>query len=144
MPYTKEDYQQIIEIFFQHLEQKDITSWMKLWAEEGLTRFPYAHQMFDRELRGKKAIEAYWSGSPELFERIHFPIEQMLIDPEQQMAVVLFASQHTLKDQQGVYEDRQVGILKFDAHLKITSYEEFFDPITLGQTFGMLRVEYLD
>lgn len=135
-------YQTTIEQFYQYLAQKNIATWMTLWASEASTHFPYANDLLPSELPDRAAIKEFWSGAPDLYEQLSFQVEAIF--EKEQEAVVFFSCKNLIKDSQTYYQDQQVGRFTFDEAGNITAYQEYFDSLNLGKTFGMIAVQNLE
>ncbi|MUN35645.1 nuclear transport factor 2 family protein [Actinomadura litoris] len=45
-----------VRTFLRLLEEKDIDSWIELWAEDAEHYYPFGTEMFPRHLHGRQAI----------------------------------------------------------------------------------------
>lgn len=136
------DLQKRVKTFYALLEQKDLTNWKKLWTNNATNSFPYANDLIEKELIGIQSIIDFWSGSPDLYARLKFDVLECF--EKENCVVVFFTSKNLLKDEDTFYEDKQIGVFEFDQDGLILSYEEYFDPLNLGQTFEMIQVTQID
>lgn len=138
---NKERNIQSVKNFLRFLEEKDINKWIDLWAEDGVNYYPYHSDMFPEKMVGKKEVYNNWKNVPGMFDSLSFPIHELYSDETGNIITIRFDSHNIMKDQKGRYDNTYVCIFKFDERGKIKQYYEYFNPITTGVTYGMLRVE---
>lgn len=139
----KEHYIQVVKDFQRLLEEKNLSAWMDLWADDVINYYPYGSGIFPEKIVGKQGVYETWKGVFELFESLSFPLHDIYVDVTKQTAIMRFDSHNIMKGGTRRYDNTFVCILIFNEEGKIKEYYEYFNPITLGVTFGLLRVERL-
>src|SRR5579883_2220701 len=139
----KEQYIQVVKDFQRLLEEKNLSAWMNLWADDAINHYPYGSGIFPEKIVGKQGIYENWKGVFELFESLSFPLHDIYVDMTKQAAIMRFDSHNIMKGGTRRYDNTFVCILIFNEEGKIKEYYEFFNPITLGVTFGLLSIERL-
>jgi ketosteroid isomerase-like protein len=129
-----------VRSFLRLLEDKDIDSWIELWADDAEQFYPFGTEMFPRRLAGKAAIHDRWKNAPGLFETLSFPIQELWTDRD--AVIVRFESDSVLRSGRK-YRNTFVSVFKFDDTGKIREYREYFDPIIAGVDFRLAEVTYL-
>ncbi|WP_242882238.1 nuclear transport factor 2 family protein [Actinomadura litoris] len=132
-----------VRTFLRLLEEKDIDSWIELWAEDAEHYYPFGTEMFPPHLHGKQAIYDNWRTVPDLFDSLRFPIHDIWADRDSDTLIARFDSDNVMKGGDRKYQNTYVCIFKFDAHGKICEYWEYFDPIVTGLTYRLAEVRYL-
>ena len=139
----KEHYTQVVKDFLRLLEEKNISALIDPWADDGINYYPYSSGMSPEKMVGKQAIYETWKGIPELFENLIFPIQDIYTDATKQTAIVRCDAHNIMKGSTGRYDNTYVCIFVFNDEGKIKEYYEYFNPITTGVTYGLLRVEFM-
>lgn len=127
--------------FLRLLEEKDVGSWIELWADNADHYYPYGTGMFPGYLSGKGAIYDRWKNTPDMFERFRFPVREIWADGD--TVVARFDADCVLKGSGKRYLNTYVCIFKFDSKGRIREYWEYFDPILAGVGFGLAEITYL-
>jgi uncharacterized protein len=138
----REQYEQTIRDFLRLLEEKDVESWIDLWAEDGVNHYPYHSGLFPAEMVGKQAVYDNWKDVPGLFDSLSFPIHGIWVDELRRTAIVRFDSHNVMKGGEKRYDNTYVCIFTFDEDGKIVEYWEYFNPITTGVTYGLIDVHH--
>lgn len=141
--YQKEYYIQVAKDFLRLLEEKNIPALIDLWADDGINYYPYSSGMSPEKVVGKHAIYETWKGVPEGFERLSFSIQDIYVDVTNQSAIVRCEAHNILKGRAERYDNTYICIFVFNDEGKIKEYYEYFNPITTGVTYGLLRVEFV-
>ncbi len=139
----KEYYIQVVKDFLRLLEEKNIPALIDLWADDGINYYPYSSGMSPEKVVGKQAIYEAWKGVPEGFEKLSFAIQDIYTDVTKQTAIVRCDAHNIMKGGRGRYDNTYVCIFVFNDKGKIKEYYEYFNPITTGVTYGLLRVEFV-
>ncbi len=92
-------------------------------------------------MMGKQEIYNCWKDVPGVFDSLRFPILEMYADETGNIVTIRFDSHNIVKDRKDRYDNTYVCIFKFNDQGKIKEYFEYFNPITAGITWGMLKVE---
>jgi ketosteroid isomerase-like protein len=129
-----------VRSFLRLLEEKDVDSWIELWADDAQQFYPFGAEMFPRRLAGKTAIYDRWKTTPGLFDTLSFPIQELWADRD--AVIVRFESDSVLRSGRR-YRNTFVSIFKFDDAGKIREYWEYFDPIIAGVEFQLAEITYL-
>jgi len=137
---TAERNVQTVHTFLQLLEDRDLDSWMELWADDADHYYPFGTTMFPRHLVGKAAIYDRWRGMPAMFRVLSFPVQEVW--SQGNTVIAKFESKCVLKRESRPYLNNYIGIFKFDERGKIAEYWEYFDPIVAGTEFGLAAVAY--
>jgi ketosteroid isomerase-like protein len=128
--------------FFRCLEEKDMDSWIDLFADDADHYYPFGTEMFPPHLKGKKAIAAQWKGVPDMFDSLRFPIHEVWTDRDSDTVIVRLDGDNVMTGGEGTYRNNYVCVFKFDEEGKIREYREYFDPIIAAATFGLAEVRY--
>lgn len=132
-----------VRSFLRLLEQKDVDSWIELWAGDADHYYPYGRGMFPRHLVGKAAIYDRWRDTPGMFETLSFPLRETWTDGD--TVIARFDSDNVMAGANGRrYRNTYICVFKFDRLGKIREYWEYFDPIIAGVDYGLAEVTYLD
>ena len=123
--------------FFHFLEKKDIDSWIELWTEDGVDIKPYASGMFPEKLQGKQTIYDSWKRITEVFDRVRFPIHEMIVDEERRTVAVRLDGEGHMKNG-NLYENTYIFLFHYDHNMKILNCYEYFNPYIAGENFGTL------
>lgn len=138
-----EQYAQVVKDFLRLLEEKNISALIDLWADDGINYYPYSSGMSPEKVVGKQAISETWKGVPEGFEQLSFLIQDIYVDVTKQAAIVRCDTHNIMKGGRGHYDNTYICIFVFNDEGKIKEYYEYFNPITTGVTYGLLRVEFV-
>jgi len=139
----KAQYIQVVKDFLRLLEEKNISAWMNLWADDGINYYPYGSGMFPEKMVGKQEVYENWKGVPQLYESLSFTLHDIYVDVTKQTAIVRFDCHNIMKGGKIRYDNTLVCIFIFNQEGKIKEYYEYFNPINTGIAFGLLRVERL-
>ncbi|MCX0241887.1 nuclear transport factor 2 family protein [Streptomyces drozdowiczii] len=139
---TEDRNVETVRTFLRLLEDKDIESWMRLWAEDADHHYPFGTAMFPAHLKGKEAIYDNWKGVPELFDTLSFPLREVWTDGPRNTVVARFDSDNVMKGGTGRYQNTYICVFTFDAEGRIREYREYFDPIVTALTYGLADVSY--
>ena len=132
-----------VRAFFRLLEEKDVDSWIELWAEDADHYYPFGAEMFPPHLRGKQAIYDNWKGVPGLFDSLRFPIHEVWVDRDSDTVIARLDSDNVMTGGDRKYQNTYICVFKFDDQGKICEYREYFDPIVTGLTYRLAEVRYL-
>lgn len=130
-----------VRTYLRLLEEKDIDSWIELWAEDADHYYPFGTRMFPRHLVGRAAIYDRWKDTPGLFDSLRFPIRETWTDGD--TVIARFDSDNVMKGGERRYQNTYVCIFKFTPDGRIREYWEYFDPIIAGVDYGLAEVRYL-
>jgi ketosteroid isomerase-like protein len=131
-----------VRTFLRLLEEKDIDSWIKLWADDADHYYPFGTRMFPGHLVGTSAIYDRWKGLPAVFDSLSFPVRETWADGD--TVIARFDGDCVLTNGGGHYQNTYVSIFNFDGEGRIREYWEYFDPILAGVNFGLAEVRYLE
>jgi len=123
--------------FFRLLEERDMSNWIDLWAEDGIIRLPYATGMFPEEIVGKKAIYDDWKGITDVFDSVSFPIHEIIVDEENRTVVVRVDGNGLMKNG-NMYQNNYLFLVHYDLNIKIKECYDYFNPYISGKAFGKL------
>jgi ketosteroid isomerase-like protein len=132
-----------VSTYLRLLEEKDIDTWIELWADDAHHYYPFGTEMFPRHLVGKAAIYDNWKGVPELFDSLSFTIHEIWADRFSDTVIARFDSDNVMRGGGRRYQNTYVCVFKFDGEGRIREYREYFDPIVTGTTYGLAEVRYL-
>ena len=116
--------------FFAALEASDIPRFLKIWADDGVQEMPYAPPGFPNRLDGKAAIEKQYGPLPAAYDGMTFPLESLRATDDPNVVIAEFRGSIGLKSG-GRYDNRYVGVFKFNDEGKLIHYSEYFDPFVL-------------
>jgi hypothetical protein len=120
--------------FFAALEAADIPRFLEVWAENGVQEMPYAPAGFPQRLDGRAAIERQYGPLPAAFESMRFPVQMIAATDDPRVVVAQFGGSIALKSG-GRYDNRYVGVFRYNDEGKLAHYYEYFDPYTLLNGF---------
>jgi ketosteroid isomerase-like protein/fermentation-respiration switch protein FrsA (DUF1100 family) len=120
--------------FFCALEAMDIPRFLELWAEDAVQEMPYAPGSFPRRLTGKAAIAAQYGPLPAAFTGMKFMLRRVVATAEPGVVLAEWDGAIGLKAG-GRYDNRYVGLFRFNAAGKLAHFTEYFDPYTLIHGF---------
>jgi ketosteroid isomerase-like protein len=141
--YAERD-KQTVRDFLRFLQERRMDDWIGLWAEDGVNIYPYHSGLLPERLEGKKAIFEVWKGVPDLFDSMHFPIKEMWVDRESRTVIARAESHSIMRGGTGRYDNSYILVFKFDNQGKIKEYLEYFNPITTGVAYGLIKVEKVE
>ncbi|GLZ78100.1 hypothetical protein Afil01_29070 [Actinorhabdospora filicis] len=131
-----------VRTYLRLLEEKDIDSWIELWAEDADHYYPYGTEMFPPHMKGREAIYRAWKGVPDLFDSLRFPIHEIWTDAATGTVIARFDSDNVMKGGEGVYQNTYICVFKFDEDGLIREYREYFDPIVTAVAYGLADIAY--
>lgn len=117
--------------------------WIDLWAEDSVHIYPYNSELVSERIEGKKAIFEWWKGIPDAFDSMDFPIHELWVDQESRTAIARIECHNVMRGGKR-YDNLYIMVFKFDNQGKIKEYLEYFNPITVGVTYGWLKVEKIE
>ncbi|MEU4704624.1 nuclear transport factor 2 family protein [Nonomuraea dietziae] len=132
-----------VHAFFRLLEDKDIDSWIDLWADDADHYYPFGTEMFPPHLKGKQAIYDSWRGVPGMFDSLRFPIHEIWTDRESDTVIVRLDSDNVMRGGDRKYQNTYICIFTFDAEGEICEYREYFDPIVTALAYRLAEIRYL-
>ncbi len=127
-----------VRAFFKALENEDIAGLIGLFADDGVQRNPYNAGLFPAGARGREELMAYWSPVPGNFDRMRFPIDEVLATEDPSVVFVRYRGDITLKDGAGSYRNNYYSTFRFNPMGEIEEYVEVFDPVVAARGFGLL------
>lgn len=127
-----------VKIFNSLIENKDISGFIDLFAEDGIQYNYFQGNLMPSEISGKKSLTAFWTPIPARFSEMKFPIETIfpMLDPD--LVVVKFKGFAKLKDNKGDYNNEYLAIFRFNGEGKIKEYHEYSNPVVAAKSFNML------
>lgn len=120
--------------FFAALEAMDIPRFLEVWAEDGIQEMPYAPGAFPRRLVGKSALAGQYGPLPTAFTEMKFVLRRLVTTSEPGVVLAEWDGAIGLKAG-GRYDNRYVGIFRFNSDGKLAQFTEYFDPYTLIHGF---------
>ncbi len=94
--------------------------------------------MIPAEIRGKAALQKFWTPIPERFAEMYFPIENIypMLDPE--ISAVKYKGYTKLKDSGKNYNNEYFALFFFNEEGKIKEYHEYSNPVITAKSFDMV------
>lgn len=129
--------QETVKQFLHLLEQENIPAFLDLFAPEGSQINPYASGLFPDTIKGRAALEAFWTPVPGRFDGMRFPIEAIYPMEDPSLVLVKFKGIIQLKNNAGQYNNDYLGLFRFNDQGKIVEYHEYFNPVTVIRAFGL-------
>ena len=116
-----------VQTYFRLQQEKDLDSWITLWAEDGAQAIPYAPEGFPHLVEGRSRLEGIYRDL--LAGYATLSIRELRIDPLHDPTRVL-ARWHTHTDLVvgGTYDNDLIGLFEFDDLGAIRLLTEYFDP----------------
>ncbi len=130
---TKEAEEAVKE-FFTSLENMDIQSFIKVWADDGKQIMPLSPENFPKELNGKDTIYNQYKGLPENFHSMKFP-KKIFATHKPNLVIVNYRGLIPMKSG-GDYNNNYVGLFEIN-NGKVQQFTEYFDPFILADAFGI-------
>ncbi|MEX0316033.1 MAG: nuclear transport factor 2 family protein [Allomuricauda sp.] len=127
-----------VKKFFKALENEDVNSLVKLFAEDAEHINPYHSDLFPKGAVGKDGIRAYWTPVFPNFNGMKFPIEELYAMEDPNIVFVKYTGDIKLKNDAGVYSNDYYSAFKFNDAGEIIEYVEIFNPIVAARGFGLL------
>ncbi len=127
-----------VRTFFALLERGDIAALVELFADDGAQVNPYTGGVFPSGAKGKDALLAYWKPVPDNFDRMRFPISELVATEDPGKIFVRYHGELVLKAGAGTYDNVYFSTFSFDRDGMITEYVEVFDPVRAAKAFGRL------
>ena len=134
---TKQQNIETVKHFLALLEQENIPAFLDLFAPEGMQINPYASGLFPDTVKGRTALEAFWTPVPARFDGMQFPIEEIFPMEDPALVLVKFKGIIKLKDNAGTYNNHYFCLFKFNDQGKVLEYHEYFNPVTVIRAFGL-------
>ena len=125
--------------FLRLLEDKDIDSWIELWADDAFQFYPFGSAMFPPQLHGRNDVYARWKDLPDRFDRLGFPLRDAWADGD--TVIAQFDGDCVMTGGEP-YRNNYIALFRFTAAGAIREYWEYFDPIRAGVQFGLAEVTY--
>ena len=123
---------------FKFLEQRKLKEFSELFAENGKWVHPYNSGLFPAETVGMKEIFRGIQTAAANFDKIQFPIDEILpFEDPNKVAVKLTGNLH-LKNGTGTYQNDYLAIFIFNEQGKIAEWIEYYNPITAAKAFGLM------
>jgi ketosteroid isomerase-like protein len=120
--------------FFAALAAADIPRFLRVWAADGVQEMPYSPGAFPKRLEGRAAIEKQYGPLPTAYTGMRFPLRRLVATEEPGVVLAEYDGSIGLKSG-GRYDNRYVGVFKFNDEGKLAHYTEYFDPLTLINGF---------
>jgi uncharacterized protein len=116
-----------VHTYFRLQEEKDLDSWIRLWAEDGAQAIPYAPERFPHLVDGRARLEGIYRDLLAGYATLE--IRELRIDALHDPARVL-ARWHTHADlvDGGTYDNDLIGLFEFDDDGALRLLTEYFDP----------------
>jgi ketosteroid isomerase-like protein len=135
---TREKNVQTVKNFFRLIEQRKIKEISELYTENGKNIAPYHSGLFPGLFTGKKEIYNFWKAATEQFDKISFPIDEIMPFKDPNKILVKLTGKLRFKDNRGKYENDYLFIFIFDDEGKILEFYEYYNPITTARAFGLM------
>ncbi len=128
-----------IQLFMNHIKQRNIPAFLDLFAEDGVQFNYFQCGMLPAEIRGKAALKKFWTPIPDRFADMHFPIENIypMLDPS--ISAVKYRGYTTLKESGKHYDNEYFALFFFDGEGKIKEYHEYSNPVITAKSFNMVE-----
>lgn len=135
---AKEKNTETIKLFIDHIEQRNIPGFLDLFADDGVQFNYFQCGMIPAEIRGKAALQKFWTPIPERFADMHFPIETIypMLDPK--ISAVKYRGHTKLKESGKHYDNEYFALFFFNEDGKIKEYHEYSNPVITARSFDMV------
>lgn len=115
--------------FIEAFENRDVNKMKSYWAEDQtIYRIPYASGMMPHTYKGKEAFHEFSKEMPNMFENIELDIKEIILDENEKKVVARTEIKLHVKDE-GVYENAQIFILRFNEVGDLIEVSEYFNPV---------------
>ncbi|UCM88169.1 nuclear transport factor 2 family protein [Streptomyces marincola] len=116
--------------YFRLLQERDIESWIELWADDCTVVAPYADGRIPQLLSGRADVYAFYREEADGYARLSFPGTDIMPTQDPDRVVVHWYPRGELTDGTQ-YQNENIGIFEFDAYGRIRRFTEFFNPLGL-------------
>lgn len=135
---TRERNESTVRRFINLIEQRNIPAFLDLFADDGVQFNYFQSGMIPAEIRGKAALQKFWTPIPERFAEMYFPIENIyqMLDPG--ISAVKYKGFTKLKDSDKSYDNEYFALFFFNEDGKIKEYHEYSNPVIAAKSFDMV------
>ncbi|MEW2451881.1 nuclear transport factor 2 family protein [Streptomyces parvulus] len=112
------------------LLDKDIDSWVGLWAEGGVMEFPFAPEGRPRRLEGREAVAAYMRHYPDHIDLHDIPELRIHETTDPATVVVEMRAVGRLVRTGAPYDMTYVAVVTVEDG-RFTSYRDYWNPLVL-------------
>ncbi|MFE2353852.1 nuclear transport factor 2 family protein [Streptomyces parvulus] len=112
------------------LLDKDIDSWVGLWAEDGVMEFPFAPEGRPRRLEGREAVAAYMRHYPDHIDLHDIPELRIHETTDPATVVVEMRAVGRLVRTGAPYDMTYVAVVTVEGG-RFTSYRDYWNPLVL-------------
>jgi uncharacterized protein len=122
-----------VHTYYRLQQDKDLDTWLQLWADDGAQSIPYAPGEFPKLVTGKAELERIYRNLFAGFGRLL--ILNLTVDPLLDPNRVL-ARWHTRAEliNGGEYNNELIGLFEFNPDGTIGHFTEYFDPTQFGSS----------
>ena len=131
---TLVDNSEVVDRFFQALEDQEFEVLKEVFAHDGRQLNPYIPEGFPASFDGNEAIYQQYSGLTENFGSMRFP-RQIYTTSDPDLIFVRFSGEIEIKAG-GQYKNDYLGLFRLE-NGQITEYIEYFNPIVMAKAFGI-------
>ncbi|MGW6840928.1 nuclear transport factor 2 family protein [Streptomyces sp. NPDC054958] len=114
------------------LLEKDIASWVGLWAEHGVMEFPFAPAGWPRRLEGREAVAAYMSDYPDHIDLHDFPDLRIHETAEPSTIVVEMRGVGRLVATGNPFDMTYIAVVAVQDG-RFTSYRDYWNPLAVQE-----------
>jgi ketosteroid isomerase-like protein len=129
--------QQTIRTFLTSLEEKDMTKFASVWADDAVQDMPYSPEGFPKRVEGKANLVKHYADWPANSGRANFTSELVFYptsDP--QTVLVEYHGNCEIKTTGRNYDQHYCGLFRVvDGKIKL--FREYFDPTVFSAAFGL-------
>jgi ketosteroid isomerase-like protein len=123
---------------FRFLEQRKLKEFSELFAENGKWVLPYHSGLFPAEIVGQKEIYKSIQTAAADFDKIQFPIDDILPFEDPNKVAVKVTGKLRLKNGSGTYQNNYFAIFIFNEQGKILEWIDYYNPINAAKAFGLM------
>jgi len=135
---SREKNIETVRNFINLFEQKKFLEVSELFATNGKLINPYHSGLFPSKIVGKKNIYDNWKNIAENFDRLKFPIEEIMPFEDSSKVAVKLSGKLILKNNSGTYENDYLFLFYFDENGKIQELHEYFNPVIAAKELGLM------
>jgi ketosteroid isomerase-like protein len=135
---TREHNTETIRQFIHLIEQRNIPAVLDLFSDDAVQFNYFQCGMIPPEIRGKAALEEFWTPIPGKFREMYFPIEMIypMLDPAQ--IAVKYQGHTKLKNSDKHYDNEYFALFFFNEEGRIKEYHEYSNPVVTAKSFDLV------
>lgn len=124
-----------LRTYFRLLADRDIDSWINLWAEDCTQLIPYSSGSLPTAVDGREAVYALYKEMAAGYSTLYFTRTEFYPMYDGDKVLARWNPHGELVDGR-VYTNENVALFEFERSGRIRRFTEYFDPARFIETFG--------